>query len=66
VTDYFLVEDLAPGGIVQSEGDHKVHVLNVRGNRLELDPSFDLDFNRDISTGPARPHGVVPLTAKDD
>jgi selenium-binding protein 1 len=23
VTDYFLVEDLAPGGIVNVEGDHK-------------------------------------------
>jgi selenium-binding protein 1 len=66
VTDYFLVEDLAPGGIVQGEGDHKIHVINVRGDRLELDKRFDLDFNRDISTGPARPHGVVPLTAKDD
>jgi hypothetical protein len=66
VTDYFLVEDLAPGGIVQADGDHKVHVINVLGNRLQLDPRFNLDFNRDISTGPARPHGVVPLTAQDD
>jgi len=66
VTDYFLVEDLAPGGVVQSEGDHKVHVINVHDNRLELDTDFDLDFNRDISTGPARPHGVVLLTAHDD
>jgi DNA-binding beta-propeller fold protein YncE len=65
VTDYFLVEDLAPGGVVQAEGDHKVHVINVHGNRLELDPRFDLDFNRDISTGPARPHGVVLLSARD-
>ena len=37
VTDYFLVEDLAPGGIVNVEGDHKIHVINVHGNRLELD-----------------------------
>jgi DNA-binding beta-propeller fold protein YncE len=65
VTDYFLVEDLAPGGVVQAEGDHKIHVLNVNGNRLELDTRFDLDFNRDVSTGPARPHGVVLLSAQD-
>jgi selenium-binding protein 1 len=61
VTDYFLVEDLAPGGIVNVEGDHKIHVINVHGDRLELDRSFDVDFDRDISTGPARPHGVVVL-----
>jgi selenium-binding protein 1 len=61
VTDYFLVEDLAPGGIVNVEGDHKIHVINVHGNRLELDRAFDVDFDRDISTGPARPHGVVVL-----
>ena len=65
VTDYFLVEDLAPGGVVQAEGDHKIHVLNVQGNRLERDPRFNLDFNRDIGTGPARPHGVVLLPNQD-
>jgi hypothetical protein len=63
VTDYFLVEDLAPGGIVTDEGDHKIHVINVQGDRLELDPRFDLDFNRDIGTGRARPHGAVMLPA---
>ncbi len=63
VTDYFLVQDLPPGGVVASEGDHKVHVFNVGENSLELDTTFDLDFNRDIATGPARPHGVVFLTA---
>jgi selenium-binding protein 1 len=61
VTDYFLVEDLAPGGIVNVEGDHRVHVIDIRGNRMELDRGFDLDFDRDIKTGPARPHGVVML-----
>jgi selenium-binding protein 1 len=61
VTDYFLVEDLGPGGVVKVEGDHKVHVINVHGNRLELDRSFDLDMNRDVSTGRARPHGVIML-----
>jgi hypothetical protein len=64
VTDYFLVEDLAPGGIVNVEGDHKVHVINVHGNRLELDTAFDVDFDRDIDTGPARPPGVVLLPAQ--
>jgi len=67
VSDYFLVEDLAPGGVVQAEGDHKIHVLTVHPNRLTLDSHFDLDFNRDISTGPARPHGFVVLrTTHDD
>jgi hypothetical protein len=28
---------------------------------VELDPRFDLDFNRDIATGPARPHGMAML-----
>jgi hypothetical protein len=65
VTDYFLVEDLAPGGIVNVEGDHKVHVINVIGKRMQLDPAFDLDFDRDITTGPARPHGVVVLPVQD-
>jgi selenium-binding protein 1 len=64
VTDYFLVEDLAPGGIVNVEGDHKIHVIDVRGDRLELDRDFDVDFDRDIPTGPARPHGVVMLTSR--
>ncbi|HEV8715089.1 MAG TPA: hypothetical protein VGX03_19945 [Candidatus Binatia bacterium] len=66
VSDYFLVEDLFPGGVVQAEGDHKIHVFDIHRNRLELDASFDLDFNRDISTGPARPHGFALLRAKDD
>jgi hypothetical protein len=64
VTDYFLVEDLAPGGIVNVEGDHRIHVIDVRGDRLELDRDFDVDFDRVISTGPARPHGVVMLPAR--
>jgi hypothetical protein len=63
VTDYFLVEDLIPGGIVNVEGDHKIHVINVHGDRLELDRDFDVDFDRDLSTGPARPHGVIMLPA---
>jgi len=65
VTDYFLVEDLMPGGIVNVEGDHKIHVIDIRGDRLVLDRHFNLDFNHDISTGPARPHGVVVLPDRD-
>ena len=61
VSDYFLVEDLPPGGVVHAEGDHKIHVLNIRDNRLERDQRFDVDFNRDIATGPARPHGLALL-----
>jgi 56kDa selenium binding protein (SBP56) len=65
VSDYFLVEDLAPGGIVNVEGDHKIHVINVYENRMTLDRRFDVDFNRDISSGSARPHGLIALRAKD-
>ncbi len=64
VSDYFLVEDLAPGGVVQAEGDHRIHVFNVAPHRLELDRRFDLDFNRDIGTGPARPHGMATFHAR--
>ncbi len=66
VSDYFLVEDLAPGGVVKAEGDHKVHVIKVEENRISLDPRFNFDFNRDISTGPARPHGVILLPGGGD
>jgi hypothetical protein len=66
VSDYFLVEDLVPGGVVKAEGDHKVHVIEVERDHIKLDPCFDLDFNRDISTGPARPHGFAFLPAGSD
>jgi hypothetical protein len=36
-------------------------VINIQGNHLERDRRFDVDFYRDIATGPARPHGVVLL-----
>jgi selenium-binding protein 1 len=65
VSDYFLVEDLAPGGVVMAEGDHKIHVIHVDQRHMALDTRFDLDFNRDISTGAARPHGLVTLQAGD-
>jgi selenium-binding protein 1 len=57
VTDYFLEED--DFGKIHFEGDHKVHVLNVGENSLELDTRFNLDFNTAFPTGPARPHGVA-------
>ncbi len=57
VSDYFLNEDDA--GKVHAEGDHKVHVIRVSRSGLSIDPSFALDFNTAIATGPARPHGVA-------
>ena len=57
VTDYFLNEDEA--GKVHTEGDHKIHVAKVTANDLVLDPKFQLDFNKAVTSGPARPHGVA-------
>jgi 56kDa selenium binding protein (SBP56) len=57
VTDYFLNQD--DFGKVHMEGDHKVHVLDVREQSLTVDPAFQVvDFNTAFSTGPARPHGI--------
>jgi selenium-binding protein 1 len=56
VTDYFLDED--DFGKIHFDGDRKVHVLKVHGNKLELDERFDLDFNTAFSR-PARPHGIA-------
>ncbi|HYK90818.1 MAG TPA: selenium-binding protein SBP56-related protein [Acidobacteriota bacterium] len=56
ITDYFLNEDTF--GKVHAEGDHLVHVANVKPRDLILDERFRLDFNTAFSTGPARPHGV--------
>jgi hypothetical protein len=57
VTDYFLNQD--DFGKVHMEGDHKVHVLDVREQGLTVDPAFQVvDFNTAFSTGPARPHGI--------
>lgn len=55
VTDYFLNED--DFGKIHFEGDHKVRVIKVFKNKLELDTRFNLDFNTSFPTGPARPHG---------
>ena len=57
VTDYFLNED--DFGKIHFEGDHKVRVLNVSDDGLEIDPRFAVvDFNTAFATGPARPHGI--------
>ena len=37
VSDYFLVEDLLPSGVINAEGDMMVHVVNVFSDRLGLD-----------------------------
>jgi selenium-binding protein 1 len=57
VSDYFLNED--DFGKVHQEGDHKVHVAQVTGDSLVLDPRFELDFNTAFPSGPARPHGLA-------
>jgi selenium-binding protein 1 len=57
VVDYFLNED--DFGKIHFEGDHRVHVVKVHKDHLELDPRFQLDFNTLFSTGPARPHGIA-------
>ncbi|MBC7894667.1 MAG: hypothetical protein H7066_04595 [Cytophagaceae bacterium] len=57
VTDYFLNQD--DFGKVHMEGDHKVHVLDVKERSLSVDPAFRVvDFNTAFPTGPARPHGI--------
>jgi len=57
VTDYFLEEDNF--GKIHFEGDHKVHVIKVGENSLQLDPRFNLDFDTAFPSGPARPHGIA-------
>lgn len=57
ISDYFLNED--EFGKVHAEGDHKIHVARVTRNDLELDTRFQLDLNKAVGTGPARPHGVA-------
>jgi selenium-binding protein 1 len=58
VTDYFLNQD--DFGKAHLDGDHKVHVLDVREQSLTVDPAFRaIDFNTAFSTGPARPRGIA-------
>ena len=57
VTDYFPNGDYF--GKIHFEGDHKVHVIKVFEDHLELDRRFDLDFNTAFLAGPARPHGIA-------
>ncbi len=56
------MQDLFPSGVVQVEGDHKIHTFNIVNDHLVEDPTFKLDFNRDIPTGPARPHGITVVS----
>jgi len=56
VTDYFLDED--GFGKVHFEGDHRIHVIHVSRDRLELDPRFQVDFDTAFDF-PARPHGFA-------
>jgi selenium-binding protein 1 len=66
VSDYFLVEDLIPGGVINAEGDMKVHVINVFRDHMERDARFELDFSHDVSNGPAHPHALITLGGRDD
>jgi selenium-binding protein 1 len=56
VSDYFLNEDTF--GKVHAEGDHRVHVARINKNQIQLDPRFNVDFNRMFSRR-ARPHGIA-------
>jgi hypothetical protein len=66
VSDYFLVEDLVPGGVINAEGDMKVHVIDIYKDHLDLDKNFNLDLSHDVPTGPARPHAVIVLPGHDE
>ena len=65
VTDYFLVEDLYPGGIVNVEGDHKIHVIACTGiawNSTERSTSISIAISTagpharmEWSSSPLRP-----------
>jgi len=72
VSDYFVNENLGPNaspiGLVQVEGDHKVHVLNVSDTSIALDPKFNLDLTTAVTNIPGyngtypvvgRPHGFA-------
>ena len=57
VTDYFLIEDYF--GKIHFESDHKIRVIKVFKDHLELDSRFILDFNTTFPAAPARTHGVA-------
>jgi len=57
ISDYFLNEDSF--GKVHAEGDHKIHVARISHHDLVLDTRFELDFNTEFETGPARPHDIA-------
>lgn len=46
-------------GVVEADGDRKIHVINIKNNKLERDTRFSLDGNITFKTGPARPHGFI-------
>jgi selenium-binding protein 1 len=56
VSDYFLDQD--GFGRIHFEGDHRVHVVRVTRDTLEVDPRFALDFDTAFER-PARPHGMA-------
>jgi hypothetical protein len=60
VSDYFLVEDIGPGGVVQAEGDHKIRVFMTNNGVLNPDPKWpSVDFDTLFSWGNSRPHGII-------
>lgn len=65
VSDYFLKEDLpnppvfGMPGLVQDDGDHKIHVLNLTRDSMVEDPRFNLDLSTAIPGINARPHGMA-------
>lgn len=52
-------------GVVEADGDRKIHVININGNTMAKDTRFSLDGNTAYKTGPARPHGLIFNYAKD-
>jgi hypothetical protein len=55
VSDYFINEDNF--GKIHDDGDHYVRVLDVTGDRLRMEPRFQIDFNTLIPGVKLRPHG---------
>lgn len=57
VTDYFLDQGMI--GKIHFDGDDKVHVINVQGDKLVMDTRFQLNFSTAFSGIQARPHGIA-------
>jgi hypothetical protein len=45
VSDYFLVQDLFPSGVVRVDGDHKAHAIDIVNRPVEL-PRWRLSSRR--------------------